>query len=491
MKYFFILLLNTFFLNAAKSQYYDILDFGAVKNDTTKLSTTAINKAVEACNRAGGGKVFIPSGSFKSGTITLKDNVELYLDRGAELYGSTSHKDFPRQNQPQYRSQKDPGGWFSLIYAEGASNIGISGSGTINGQGASQKSRPELLGGDRDGRPRTILFISCKKISVTGITMLNSGIWNQHYLDCEDVMIDHIHVFNHSNKNNDGIDIDDCRRFVLSNSIIDSDDDGIVLKSTGSSGCEDVSITNCIVSSYTNAIKCGTESTRGFKNIVISNCVVRPTRSTVDSKFNLPRTGITAISLEIVDGGVMDGVNVNNIVIEGTQCPIYIRLGNRARKHKDDAPLPAPGRIKNIQISNITAYNTGNFSSSITGIKGSKIESISLNNIRIVNQGGVKKGEFLTDYNAVQEDEKGYPQPTVWRNLPSYGFFIRHVKNVSLSNISLISMVPEERIPVIGVDIDILAVKDLNLDKAISAVNLLLKDVGEYKTDNNNVKIAE
>lgn len=63
--------------------------------------------------------------------------------------------------------------------------------------------------------------------------MRNSALWNQHYLDCEDVIVEHIHVFNHCNGNNDGIDIDGCRRFILSDSVIDSDDDGIVLKSTG------------------------------------------------------------------------------------------------------------------------------------------------------------------------------------------------------------------------------------------------------------------
>jgi len=318
---------------------------------------------------------------------------------------------------------------------------------------------------------------------------MNSGIWNQHYLNCEDVMVNNIHVYNHSNKNNDGIDIDGCRRFVLSNSIIDSDDDGICLKATGSAGCEDVTITNCIVSSYTNAIKTGTESTSGFKNITISNCVVKPTRSTVESKFGLPTTGITGISLEITDGGVMDGVNVNNIVIEGTQCPIYVRLGNRGRKYKEEAPVPPVGKMRNIQINDITAYNTGNFSPSITGIPGAAIENISLNNIRIVNRGGIKSGEYLADYTKVKEDEKGYPQPTVWRNLPSYGFFIRHVKNISLSNITLGSEETDQRVPVIAVDVERLLVKGFSLDVPSDNTGFLLKDVKDYQIDNKGLSI--
>jgi polygalacturonase len=321
--------------------------------------------------------------------------------------------------------------------------------------------------------------------------MLNSGNWNQHYQNCEDVIVHNIHVYNHSNKNNDGIDMNGCRRFILSNSIIDSDDDGIVLKSTGLTVCEDITITNCIISSYTNAIKCGTESIGGFKNITISNCVIKPTRSNVESKFGLPRSGITGISLEIVDGGVMEGVNINNIVIEETDCPIYVRLGNRGRKYKKDARVPPYGQMRNIQISDITAYNTGNFSSSITGVPGAMIENISLSNLRIINKGGVKAGEYLADYSKVKEDEKGYPQPTVWKNLPSYGFFIRHVENISLSNVTLGSIEPDSRIPVIAVDVQRLLVNNFHLSAPNGKVEFLLKDVKESKIDSKAIKYVK
>src|SRR5690606_5093240 len=120
------------------------------------------------------------------------------------------------------------------------------------------------------------------------------------------------------------------------------------LKSTGEAPTEDVVITNCVVSSFCNAIKAGTESTGGFRNITISNCVVKPSRSRTTPIFNTPRHGITGISLEIVDGGRMEGVSINNVTIEGTECPLYIRLGNRARKHTDDAAHPPVGTIRNI-----------------------------------------------------------------------------------------------------------------------------------------------
>ena len=198
------------------------------------------------------------------------------MDNGACLYASEDYADFPIQPRAVYRSLKDAGGWSALIYAVGARNIAVTGKGVIDGRGKGRKGRVGGVPGDADGRPRNILFISCKGVRISGISMRNSALWNQHYLDCEDVIVEHIHVFNHCNGNNDGIDIDGCRRFILSDSVIDSDDDGIVLKSTGLAPCEDVVINNCIVSSFANAIKCGTESTGGYKNIVISNSIVKP-----------------------------------------------------------------------------------------------------------------------------------------------------------------------------------------------------------------------
>ena len=439
---------------------FPITSFGA-KPGMDYLNTTAINNAIDACNKNGGGRVIVPAGIFRSGTLLMKNNVELHLEMGATLMASTDLKDFPIQPQPVYRSQKDPGGWRALIYANEVSNIAITGLGTIDGNGAQQKPDPNSkYKSDMDGRPRNVLFISCKNIRVVGIKMLNAGIWNQHYLDCEDVIVDRINVYNHSNRNNDGIDIDGCRRFILTNSTFDTDDDAIVLKSTGAAGCEDVVISNCIVSSFCNAIKAGTESTGGFKNISISNCVIKPSTNAHPPIYGTAR-GIAALSLEIVDGGVMDGVSISNITIEGSDCPLFIRLGNRARKHTQNAPQPPVGVMRNIVISNVVAHHTGNYSSSITGIPGHYVENISLSNIQFFNQGGLKPGVYMADATKVKEDEKGYPQPTVWKELPSSGLFIRHAKNVQVTGLMLGSGQMDPRTPVIAIDVDGLQIQSV------------------------------
>jgi hypothetical protein len=485
---------------------YNILDYGASK-DGSSASTPAINAAIDACFTNGGGTVVVPPGKYISGTIFLKDNVELYLDSGAILYASSNREDFPELPLATNAMVKDPRGG-ALIYAQGAENISITGHGMIDGRGGWSKQNQRDKEGKLKPRVKNILFVSCRNVNVSGIDLKNSQFWNQHYLDCEDVMVRNIRVFNHCAGNNDGIDIDGCRQFVLSDSIIDSDDDGIVMKSTGAVPCEDIAINNCIVSSHANAIKCGTESVGGFRNIAIANCVIKPSR-VKDMRFikGVPDDGITGISLEVVDGGSMDGVTINNIVIQGTQCPLYVRLGNRARKYREDIPVPPIGTMSNIQINDVLAYDTGNYCASITGIPGGKIENIYLNNIHFSNKGGLETSNaydpsalpesgarhdmgggppadrYIASYTQVKEDEHGYPQPTVWKNLPSYGLFVRHVKNIFINNLTLSSAGNEPRVPVIAVDVDDLHLKELKAKVHDGNVDVLLHDVGKYDVD--------
>ncbi|MCC5930971.1 MAG: glycoside hydrolase family 28 protein [Cyclobacteriaceae bacterium] len=469
----------------AADRSYNVLDFGA-KGDGKTLNSIAIQKAIDRAADNNGGTVYFPAGKFITGTILLKDNVELHLDRGAVLLGSPFAKDYPRQPLPKYRSLRDDGGFYSLIYAEGANNIAITGKGTLDGQGANHTGLPNSPSGDMDGRPKNIILISCKKIEISGITLRNSAMWNQHYLNCEDLIIDNIQVYNHCNRNNDGIDIDGCRRVVLSNSIIDSDDDAICLKSTGTAPCENILINNCIVSSFCNGIKTGTESTGGFRNINISNCIVKPSIHPEAPKGNKFTIGITGLSLEIVDGGVMEGVSVNNLTIEGTMCPVYVRLGGRNRKHMEDAPEPAVGRMSNISIHNITAYQSGNFTCSVTGIPGHNVENIKLSNFNIVHQGDLIEGGYLKSFDEVNEDIKGYPQPTRWGNLPVSGLFVRHVKGITVNNFSIDANAPDPRPIFMLHDVKNIKVRDIYVgENCNQEETYLLKEVTNHTLENN------
>lgn len=474
-------LLSILICTVIYSNDYSVKDFGA-KGDSLTLCTEAINKAIKECSSNGGGKVYFPAGKYLTGTIFMKDHVELYLDRGAVIYGSGNPDDYPNIPIASYRSQKDPCGWYALIFANEANDIAICGAGTIDGNGAKQKGRKNCLKGDRDGRSRNILFISCKNVTVEGITMKNAGIWNQHYLNCEDVIIDNIKVYNHCNRNNDAIDIDGCRRLILSNSILDSDDDCITLKSTGPAPCEDIAINNCIASSCCNAVKCGTESTGGFKNIAISNIVIKPSR-TKEVTYGY-KEGITALSLEIVDGGTMDGITVSNIVAYGTKCPLYIRLGNRARKYTEGIPEPDMGQMRNISISNFTAYNTGNFCSSISAVEDSYIENVQLSNIKLINEGGLIDGQYKATVKDVEDFPKEYPQPTMWKELPSSVFFIRKVKNISINGLYADSNKPDPRPAIIAQDVSRITIDNASTGPNLTSGTFIEKhNVTDYKTD--------
>lgn len=447
---------------------YNVVEYGAV-SDTTRLSTEAIQQAIDACSVAGGGRVVVPAGNYKIGTLELRSHVDLHLETGATLYGSTDLKDY-RKMKSDYVSLRTQTSTIQLIYADKVENVSISGFGTIDGRGAAFK---KLTWNDEGiTRPHLLRLIQSQDIRVTDVTMKNSGCWMQHYLACDRVQIRGIKVFNRNNYNNDALDLDGCHDVVVSDVIADSDDDAITLKSTSPRLCENVTIQNCILSSHCNAIKLGTETNGGFKNINIANCIVKPSEDQSSQFFGDPsKRGTSTLSLEIVDGGTLENVNVSNIVAEGTESPIFIRLGNRGRGYKlrggtgtlsgngnDDTiaeliPIDHVGRIKGIHLSNITVNNAGRIGCSITGLPGHPVEDIRLSNITICQQGGVGVDDLQKNDEAVKDEkEKDYPEATMWGVLPAKGFFIRHARNVQFENVRIQTIQPDVRPDFVRVD---------------------------------------
>jgi len=407
---------------------FNIKEFGAV-SDTTILSTKAIQTAINECSREGG-TVIIPAGNFLSGTLVLKSNVTLHLSKGATLYGSRRLEDYV-PNIPKYIALRTRGETKQLVYAENASNIGITGEGEIDGQG--RFFADKTAKGVQYDRPHLIQLINCQKILIEDVSLRNSGCWMEHYLACDDLTIRGIKVFNHSNKNNDGIDIDGCNRVTISDVNVDSDDDALCIKSTSGRPSENITVSNCILSSHCNAFKLGTESNTGFKNITATNLVIKPSLVTGKAIYGEPE-GSSGIALEMVDGGVLDGVLVSNVQIEGTHTPIFIRLGNRARPYREGQVINQVGQLKNVTISNVNISKTKNLGCSITGIPGFPVENITLSNIRINFEGGGQNGLVSK---TVPELEKDYPEANMFGMLPAYGFYIRHARNVQFDHVQL------------------------------------------------------
>jgi polygalacturonase len=377
------------------------------------METRHLQSAIDACARAGGGEVLFPAGCYRSGTLFLGSGVTLHLEKNAVLSASRDLSDYPRVS-PKLRSRTDDYTERSLIYGENLQQVGIKGEGTIDGNG-------EAFFGPQLERPYLIRLISCKEVSVQGITLRDAAMWAQHYLACDDVAIKRVTVRSHRRLNNDGLDLDGCHRVVIADCDIRSEDDAIVLKSTCNRPCQDVEIYGCTLSSDNNALKLGTESIAGFENISIHDCSIYDTRN-------------SGIALEVVDGGKLDGVDVSNLTMRNVGAPIFVRLGNRARPAFAGAPRPGIGSLENVRIHDITATGAGQVGCSITGLPNFPVRNVSLEDISITFRGGAWTSSFRR---TVAENAEKYPEHSMFGILPAYGFYCRHVQNLGFTNVNV------------------------------------------------------
>lgn len=359
-----ILPLLPFLCAAAFAADFDVKSFGASGNGKS-LDTAAIQKAIDTAHAAGGGVVVFPAGRFLSGAIVLRNNITLRLSPGAVLLGSTRIEDY----SPKH-----------LIYAKGVSNIAIEGGGTIDGQGDS------FLDKDLKPLPRPSPLIEIwdsRGIRIQDITIRKTPAWGIHPKNCDGVKIRGISLLNNLRAiNSDGIDIDSSRNVLISDNHIEAGDDCIVLKTTNRSGAvapdgspagavppagpvENVTVTNNVLVSAASALKLGTETHGDFRHCIFSNCVIRESR--------------TGIALLANDGGVMEDIRFQNIVMttapkwgQGVEWPIVVDVDRRI-------PESRLSRIRDVSFSDIAIYTKGRIL--VQGTPESPIEQIALRNV--------------------------------------------------------------------------------------------------------------
>ena len=407
------------FLNAQ----YNVKTFGAA-GDGKVLDTRSIQLAINKAYESGGGVVDIPPGTYKIGSLILKDNINLHLQAGAVLVGSPDYRDYTEVAQKYESRTKELYAKYFMVFAEDAKNISITGTGTIHGNGLQHflEVRPQNL------RPFMVRLVNCNNITIRDVKFLEAANWTLHLLGCRDVDIDGIVIENAGEGNRDGLDIDGCQRVTVANSRFSTTDDAIVMKATNDVLCQDIAITNCILRSHGSAIKTGTESNGGFKNITVSNCVIK----------DIPvHAGIELIT---VDGGMMQNILLENISMDNVATPVFIKIGNRARPYKQGQYVNAIEDVKNIFLNNITVTNA-KLPSSIMGLHSKKIKNVSVNNYSV----RYRYTQESIPYNKVPFEEFSYPMALMYKNLPAYGLYCRNVEELRLQNIIMYSTENEKR----------------------------------------------
>jgi len=465
---------------SAKSITVDIKKYGAVADGKT-LNTLAIQKAIDVVsNNKDGGQVIIGPGKWLTGRIELKSNVDLHLEDGAILLGSTNPYDYDENKEVGKRGDEDV--HQGLIISNNAKNIAITGKGTIDGQGLALALAIDSLHhtGERldpnyntrrqrpSTRPKLLFLADTENIAISGVEFRNSAGWGLSFHGSTNIGIDNINVYNRAYWNNDGIDLNDCSNVHVRDCDINSADDGICLKSDDPlSMCKDISIERCRITSSASAVKFGTASYGGFRNISIRDIYVYDT-------FR------SAIALETVDGAILENIMVDGVNAVNTGNPLFIRLGARHNEGK--------GICRNITIRNLKAqvpfgrpdeaydlrgpevdYFHNPWPSSITGLPGSYVENISLENIDIEYPGRATKGmAYVGTYRAQDVPEKAdsYPEFSMFGELPSWAFYLRHVKGLRMSNVNVRLADSDFRPAIVLEDVVGLKIEDSNIPES-------------------------
>jgi len=425
MKKLIVVIVSLTLILATKKTYaqYSAKDFGA-KGTGSILDTHAIQSAIDKASADGGGIVTISSGTYLIGTLILKDNVDLHLQPGATLLGSPNYKDYIEINQKFESRSKELYAKYFMLFAEGAKNISISGSGIINGNGLTNFTKVY----PQNQRPFIVRLVDCENVIIRDVHLLNSANWTLHLLGCSDVNVEGVEIANEANSNRDGLDIDCCKRVRVSNSRFSTGDDAIVMKASSNVICQDIAISNCIVSSRATGIKTGTESNGGFRNITVSNCIIKDI--TVHS----------GIELITVDGGMMQNILFENIIMENVATPIFIRLGLRARPFKSGQYVQHIDNVSDISLNNISVTNA-KLPSSIMGLHNKKIRNVSITNYTVRNS----VVQEAVPYNKVPFEEFAYPMAIMYEHLPAYGLYCRNVEELYLQNVTMYSADNEAR----------------------------------------------
>lgn len=383
-----------------------------------------IQKAIDDCSASGGGTVFINANGnivYSTGPIMLKSNVELNIARNTTL------KAIPIKTH------------LAFIYAKEQQNVSVTGGGVIDGTGEKY-----IIKDGAPGRAQLVLIRNCKDVRVKDVRLINSSAWTL-YLDHSDtVFVDGVFLRSLNNWNNDAIDIQ-SRNVVISNCIIDCDDDGICPKSYDPTfPVENITVTNCVIASNCNPIKLSGGCASCFRNITISNCVIKAcSESNIrnwnkvlkNSGIEKDITNISGINLQAGGGGYIENVNISNITMYDVQTPLYIRVYQSKKAKKAKRPK---SYIQNVTISGITAVSESWWPNIIASAEENALKNITLRdcyfNVKACGNADVVAKMIKK---MPPEAKDAYPENRTFGFIPAYGFFLRRVDNLTMDNVQV------------------------------------------------------
>lgn len=379
---------------------FDIRDYGALGDGITD-SSFALSKAIEACSRAGGGRVTVPAGVYLTGAVHLKSNVNLHLLKGAVLRFIPEPERYLPAVYTRWEGVECMN-YSSLIYAYGQENIAVTGAGILDGQadnknwwpwcgsplfGADKGSpgqafarkrlfkmgednvpvKDRIFGKDSFLRPNFIQFYKCKNILVEGITLNNSPMWQIHPVLCSSVTVRGVSLVSHG-PNNDGCNPESCSYVLIEDCYFDTGDDCIAVKSGRNNDgrrvgapSENIIIRNCRMKDGHGGVTIGSEASGGVRNIFAENCVM-------DSP-SLNRA--LRLKTNSVRGGFIENIFMRNVTV-GEVSDAVLRI-NLFYEEGDAGEFPP--RVQNIEMKNVTSRKS-RYGLYIRGYKDNPVRNI-------------------------------------------------------------------------------------------------------------------
>ncbi len=364
---------------------YPITAYGAKLTATAAQNQKAINKAIATCSKKGGGRVIVPEGTWNTGAIRMQSNVNLVIEEGATLLFAFDTSLYPLVKT----SWEGLGCWnySPCIYAYEATDVAITGKGTIDGNGSNDTwwpmcgkdtygyvegvtkeaqrlgSRAKLLKYAEDGvpeddrkfglgqglRPQLINFNRCDGILIQGVTLLRSPFWVIHPLLSKNITVDGVTIIN-DGPNGDGCDPEACSNVLIQNTVFKTGDDCIAIKSGRNNDgrlwnqpSENIIIRNCKMEDGHGGVVVGSEISGGCRNVFAENCYM-------DSP-NLDR--VLRIKTNNCRGGVIENINMRNI--EVGQCRESVVRINLDYEPKEECYRGFEPTVRKVYVENVTS----------------------------------------------------------------------------------------------------------------------------------------